>query len=168
LSVVGSRIGGMNGSVVDTLVGLSREFDGLLPVVRAVDGGELLGAQRVLEALSRKVLAAQAELDAAAAEGGVCAEHGYGSVRAMVADVHRLGPREATAREARREQLASRRSLTGEVLRPLLLVAGVERATGIEPAWPAWKAAPGARWPVVTCGRRCQGCALVTVVDRAE
>jgi hypothetical protein len=119
---------------------LSREFDGLLPVVRAVGGGELLGAQRVLEALSRKVLAAQAELDAAAAEGGVCAEHGYGSVRAMVADVHRLGPREATAREARREQLASRRSLTGEVLRPLLLVAGVERATGIEPAWPAWKA----------------------------
>jgi len=36
------------------------------------------------------------------------------SVRTMLADVHRLTPREATARAQRRDQLAGRRSLTGE------------------------------------------------------
>lgn len=110
----------MNDGVVEALAGLCREFDGLLPVVRCVPGAEVIEVQRVLEGLSRKVLAAQAELDAAAADSGVCAEHGYGTVRSLLLEAHRLLPREVTAREARREQLATRRRLAGEVLAPRL------------------------------------------------
>lgn len=65
------------------------------------------------EQQSRVVVAAQAELDAAVADAGAWSEQGYGPVRVMLADVHRLGPREATAREQRRERLAGRRSLFG-------------------------------------------------------
>lgn len=64
------------------------------------------------EQQSRVVVAAQAELDAAVADAGAW-QQGYGPVRVMLADVHRLGPREATAREQRRERLAGRRSLFG-------------------------------------------------------
>ncbi|MDQ3990017.1 MAG: HNH endonuclease, partial [Actinomycetota bacterium] len=73
-----------------------------------------------LESLSRKVIAAQVELDAAVAENGAQAEHGYASLRGMLGDLHRLTPREAITREQRRDQLAIRRSLTGEVLPPRL------------------------------------------------
>ncbi|MCA1675994.1 MAG: HNH endonuclease, partial [Actinobacteria bacterium] len=108
----------MNGTLIDALAGLSREMDELLPNLRDVVCAELLDAQRGLETLSRKVLAAQVELDAAVEDTRVGGEHGYTSVRSMLAEVHRLTPREATAREQRREQLATRRSLTGEVLPP--------------------------------------------------
>jgi len=111
---------GMNGALIDTLAGLSREMDELLPNLRDVVCAELLDAQRGLETLSRKVIAAQVELDAAVAEDGARAEHGYTSLRGMLGDLHRLTPREANAREQRREQLATRRSLTGEVLPPRL------------------------------------------------
>lgn len=53
---------------------------------------------------------------------------------ALLADVHRLSPREATAREQRREQrreqLASRRSLSGEVLPPRLPETAAALAEG--------------------------------------
>ncbi|MDQ3988220.1 MAG: 13E12 repeat family protein [Actinomycetota bacterium] len=109
----------MNDALTDTLVGLCREFDGLLPTVRGCTCAELVTAQRALEMLSRKVLAAQVELDAAVA-GAPAAEHGYASVRSMLTDVHRMAPREATARAERCEQLACRVSLTGQVLPPRL------------------------------------------------
>ncbi|MCA1675872.1 MAG: 13E12 repeat family protein, partial [Actinobacteria bacterium] len=110
----------MNGSLLDTLGILSREFDAVLPGVRESARAELLPAQRELEALSRKVLAAQVELDAAVTDAALSGEHGYPTTRAMLTEVHRLSPREATARQARCEQLATRRSLTGEVLPPRL------------------------------------------------
>ncbi|MDQ4021349.1 MAG: DUF222 domain-containing protein, partial [Actinomycetota bacterium] len=117
---VGARLDneGMNGALIDALAGLSREMDELLPNLRDLVCAELLDAQRGLETLSRKVLAAQVELDAAVEDTRVGGEHGYTSVRSILAEVHRLTPREATAREQRREQLATRRSLTGEVLPP--------------------------------------------------
>ncbi|MDQ3150219.1 MAG: 13E12 repeat family protein, partial [Actinomycetota bacterium] len=107
----------MNGALTDILGTLSRGAAGLLPLVR---DGELIEAQRALETLSRTVLAAQVELDAAVEQAGTQAEHGYVSVRAMLADAHRLTPREATARDQRRAQLATRRSLTGQLLPPQL------------------------------------------------
>ncbi len=112
--------GGMNGALTEAFAALSRELDGLLPSVRESACDELIAAQRELEVLSRKVLAAQVALDAAVQDAGAHSENGYASVRSMLADVHLLTPREATAREQRREQLSGRRSLTGEVLPPRL------------------------------------------------
>ncbi|MDQ3989613.1 MAG: HNH endonuclease [Actinomycetota bacterium] len=120
----------MSGSLLDTLGTVSREFDAVLAVVRESACVELLAAQRELERLSRKVLAAQVELDAAVADAGLCGEHGYATTRAMLAEVHRLAPREATARQARCEQLATRRSLTGEVLPPRLPATAAALAEG--------------------------------------
>jgi len=120
----------MNGGLIDVLGTLSREFDAVLPVVRESARAELLPAQRELEMLSRKVLAAQVELDAAAADTGVCGEHGYATTRAMLTEMHRLSPREATARHARSEQLAARRSLTGQVLPPRLPATAAALAQG--------------------------------------
>jgi len=120
----------MSGSLLDTLGLVSREFDAVLPVLRESACVELLPAQRELETLSRKVLAAQVELDAAVADAGVCGEHGYASTWAMLAEVHRLAPREATARQARCGQLATRRSLAGEVLPPRLPATAVALAEG--------------------------------------
>ncbi len=120
----------MNGTPVEVLAGLSRGLDGLVPTLRATASRELLDTQRGLEALSRKVLAAQAELDAAVDESALRAEHGYSSARAMLAEVHRLAPREVTARTQRREQLATRHSLAGEVLPPRLPETAAALAAG--------------------------------------
>lgn len=110
----------MNGALTEDIGVLSRGLDELLPVVREPLGGEeLIAAQRELQVLSRKVLAAQLELDAAVEDVGLAQHHGYPSVRALLADMHRLTPREAT-RQEQRTQLAARRSLTGEVLPPRL------------------------------------------------
>ena len=89
----------MNGSLLDTLGTLSREFDAVLSGVHESACAELLPAQRELEVLSRKVLAAQVELDAAVADAGLRGEHGYATTRAMLADVHRLAPRRRWPRE---------------------------------------------------------------------
>ncbi|MGI9064125.1 MAG: DUF222 domain-containing protein, partial [Pseudonocardiaceae bacterium] len=107
----------MNGALTDILGALSRGAAGLLPLVL---DGELLEAQRALETLSRTVLAAQVELDAALDEAGTHSQHGYSSLRSMLIELHRLTPRDATAREQRRDQLCERRSLSGEVLPPRL------------------------------------------------
>ncbi len=120
----------MNGALTGTLAGWSRELAALLPTVRATAGAEVMAAQRELETLSRVVLAAQAQLDAAVTDSGAQSEHGYSSVRAMLVEVHRLPPREATARDQRREQLAARRSLSGEVLPPRLPETAAALAQG--------------------------------------
>ncbi len=120
----------MNGALTDTLAELTREVRKLLPTFRDSAGAELLDAQQELETLSRTVLAAQVELDAAVADTGTQAEHGYASVRAMLVDMHRLPPREATARAQRAEQLAARRSLTGQLLPPRLPETAIALADG--------------------------------------
>ncbi len=48
----------------------------------------------------------------------------------MLGDLLRLHPREAAAREAHREQLAHRRSLTGELLPPRLPATAAALAAG--------------------------------------
>lgn len=84
LSVPALRMVGVNGALTEILAGWSRELAGLLPTVRGCAGVEVVDAQRELETLSRVVLAAQAELDAAVADGGSQSEQGYASVRAML------------------------------------------------------------------------------------
>jgi hypothetical protein len=118
------------GSLLDTLGILSCEFDAVLSGVRESVCAELLPALRELEVLSRKVLAAQVELDAAVADAGLRGEHGYATTRTMLADVHRLAPREKMARQDRQEQIATRRSLTGEVLPPRLPATAAALAEG--------------------------------------
>ncbi|MDQ3988549.1 MAG: HNH endonuclease [Actinomycetota bacterium] len=120
----------MNGALTHLLGTVSREMDGLLSVVRESECSELLPAQRELEVLSRKVLAAQVELDAAVADAALCREYGYATTRTLLTEVHRLAPREATARQARCEQLATRRSLTGEVLPARLPATAAALAQG--------------------------------------
>jgi hypothetical protein len=49
---------------------------------------------------------------------------------------------------------------------PLRLLDGMERATGTEPAGPAWKAAPMTQSEASIGGQAGSQCRLLTVVDR--
>ena len=121
----------MTGTLVQTIEALSRGLDGLLPLVRdPVGDAELIDAQRQLQTVARKVYAAQLELDATTEHAGLAQQHGYPTVQAMLADLLRLQPREATTRQAHRDQLAQRRSLTGEALPPRLPETAAALAQG--------------------------------------
>ncbi len=130
---VGARLDNesMTGALVEAIRALSRGVDDLLPFVREPAGdAELIAAQRALQTVARKVYAAQLELDAATEHASLSQAHGYPSVKAMLGDMLRLHPREAAARETHREQLAQRRSLTGEILPPRLPATAAALAQG--------------------------------------
>jgi hypothetical protein len=93
--------------------------------------GELLGAYREVERLSRRLAAVEhafiAQLDARS----LPASTGAGSTAALLRGLLRLHPAEAKARVRAAEAAGPRRALTGEALEPVFAEVAAAQATGV-------------------------------------
>lgn len=90
--------------------------DALRESVPALRPQELLDALCGIEVLARKTHAAMLELVAGLDAAGLAAAQGFGNTGRLLAALLDCGTGQARARVREAEQLATRRTLTGEVL----------------------------------------------------
>ncbi len=104
--------------------------DALRESVSSLRGPELLDAVCGIEVLARKTHAAMLELVAGLDSAGVAGEQGFGATWRLLAAMLDLSTGQARARVREAEQLATRRTLTGEVLPARLGATAAALASG--------------------------------------
>jgi Domain of unknown function (DUF222) len=106
-------------------------LDALRESVSALGGRELLDAVCGIEVLARKAHATMLELVAGLDSAGVAGEQGFGATWRLLAAMLDLSAGQARARVRDAEQLATRRTLTGEPLPARLPATAAALATGV-------------------------------------
>jgi uncharacterized protein DUF222 len=105
-------------------------LDALRESVPALGGRELLDAVCGLEVLARKAHATMLELVAGLDSAGIAGEQGFGATWRLLAAMLDLSAGQARARVRDAEQLATRRTLTGEPLPARLPATAAALACG--------------------------------------
>jgi hypothetical protein len=121
---------GMRPASCDSVQAALGCVDALRDSVPVLGPQELLDAICGIEVLTRKTHAVMLELIAGLDAAGVAAEQGFGNTRRLLAAVLDCSAGHARARVHEAHQLANRRTLTGEVLPPLLPATAAALATG--------------------------------------
>ncbi len=149
----------ITGAVGEAVTLLRRAVDALLAVpVQGLEAAGFVSLLEVVEGQRRRLEALDQRLLAGAASAGVASLFGQPGLAGVLASVLRIDAVEARRRVARAGDLGPRRSLTGEVLGPILPTAAEAVAAGelsgaqadvvIRCLERIPAAAPAAAWPV--------------------
>jgi hypothetical protein len=124
------KIRGMRPGGCDDLQEALGCVDALRESVSSLCGQELLDAVCGVEVLARKAHATMLELVAGVDAAGVAGEQGFGATWRLLSAMLDLSAGQARARVRDAEQLATRRTLTGEVLPARLPATAAALASG--------------------------------------